>query len=105
MTFVFLDFFYHWFCGKPRVHEGSSLSSRKWGQIVCKVKKQKKVTGYEYVVIAPNDDQKVTKQKRPILKSKYKSKKEFKVKVRAYKKVGGKTYRGAWSKKMVIKTR
>ena len=82
----------------------SSLSSRRKGQIVCKVKKQNKVSGYEYMVIAPNGDQKVTKQKKPMLKSIYKSKKKFKIKARAYKKVGGKIYSGAWSKKKSIKT-
>ena len=83
----------------------SSLSSKRRGQIVCKVKKQRKVTGYEFVVIASNGDQQAAKQKKPVFKPRYKSKKKYKIKVRAYKKVGGKTYRGAWSKRKTIKTK
>ncbi len=82
-----------------------NLTSKKKGQIVCKVKKQKGVTGYEYLYTAPSGAKKILKTKKTSLTTIYVSKVKYRVKVRAYKKIGKKLYKGAYSKQKTIKTK
>ena len=49
----------------------SSLSSRKRGRIACKVKGQKGVEGYEFMITAPSGIKKIIKSKHPRFKIMY----------------------------------
>ena len=82
-----------------------SLTSPKSAQLRCRIKKQPGVTGFYIFIKAPSGQYKNITIHKLSYNARYASKRKYKVKIRAYKVVGGKKYVGAWSKTKTVKTK